>query len=289
MAVSYLRSRGMNAMSLTGGMQWWSMAWNSAEVPLAKSKANLIQVRRTGKGCLSYVVASEGEAAVIDPSADPQVYLDIAAGHNWEIRDIIDTHVHADHLTRGRMLAEQTGSRYLLPAQDRVSFNFEPISDGDTIHIGKANLKALHTPGHTFESTSFLLDDEVLFTGDTLFLTSIGRPDLKASSKETEERAHMLYKSLRELSNLPEETLVLPAHTNAPVPFDEVSLSATLSEVKENIEVLKMVEDKFVEFLLNHIPQTPPNHLQIVQLNEAGSFPDGDVTSLEAGANRCAI
>ena len=289
MAANYLRSRGQNAMSLTGGMQSWSTAWNSAQIPLDKSKAHLIQVRRTGKGCLSYIVASEGEATIIDPSVDPQVYLDVAARHDWEITNVIDSHVHADHLTRGRVLAEQTGSRYHLPAQDRVSFDFQPLKDGDTIHIGKTKLKALHTPGHTFESMSFLLDDEVLFTGDTLFLTSIGRPDLKASFKETEQRTHMLYKSLMQLSSLPEETLVLPTHTNAPVPFDEIPIYSTLGEVKEKIEVLKFEEDEFVAFLLNHIPETPPNHMQIVHLNEAGSFPDGDITLLEAGANRCAI
>ena len=289
MAVNYLRSRGMNAMSLTGGMESWSTAWNTAEIHLSKSGTQVIQVRRTGKRCLSYIIASEGEAAVIDPSVDPQIYPDIAAEHNWEISAIIDTHIHADHLTRGRVLAKQTGSRYLLPAQDRVSFNFEPINNSDTISIGKVILKALHTPGHTFESTSFLLNDEILFTGDTLFLASIGRPDLQASPEETEERAHMLYKSLRQLSSLPGETLVLPTHTNTPVLFDGVPLIATLSELKENIEILKMKEKEFVEFLMNHIPQIPSNHLQIVQLNEAGSFPDGDFTSLEAGANRCAI
>ena len=109
---------------------------------------------------------------------DPQVYLDVAARHDWEITNVIDSHVHADHLTRGRVLAEQTGSRYHLPAQDRVSFDFQPLKDGDTIHIGKTKLKALHTPGHTFESMSFLLDDVVLFTGDKVFLSSIGRLDL---------------------------------------------------------------------------------------------------------------
>ena len=289
LAANYLRSRGINALSLTGGMARWSMAWNISEVPLAKSSAQVIQVRRTGKGCLSYMIASEGEAAVIDPSVDIQIYLDIAKEKGWDIRTVIDTHVHADHLSRARILEEQSGAKYLLPAQDRVSFEHDVINDGDTITIGAAHLKALHTPGHTYESVSFMLDEEALFTGDTLFLSSIGRPDLKANADETKERAHLLYKTLQNLFDLSGETIILPTHTSKPVPFDSIPLISTLNKAKKTIEVLSMAEDEFVDFILSRIPQTPPNHLQIVKWNESGSFPQGDVTTLEAGANRCAI
>jgi glyoxylase-like metal-dependent hydrolase (beta-lactamase superfamily II) len=288
-AAQYLRSRGLEATSLIGGMQWWSMAWNTATIPLTKSGDQVIQVRRSGKGCLSYVIASHGQAAVIDPSVDVQVYLDIVEEKGWEISKVIDTHVHADHLTRGKILAEQSGARYLLPTQDRVAFEYESINAGDTITIGNASLKAIHTPGHTFESVSIMLDEEALFTGDTLFLTSIGRPDLKASVDETKQRAHLLHKTLQKITNLPGETIILPSHTSKPVPFDYAPLTATLEEVKRNIEVLNMAEDDFIAFILTHIPQIPPNHLQIVEWNESGSFPEGDVSSLEAGANRCAI
>ena len=130
-------------------MKAWSLAWNAADVPLADPSVRVIQVRRTGKGCLSYIVGSDGEAAVIDPSVTSDVYLDIAQRHRWSIRYVLDTHVHADHLSRARELARQTGATLLLPPQDRARFAFTPIADGERIRVGNATLRALHTPGHT--------------------------------------------------------------------------------------------------------------------------------------------
>ena len=145
------------------------------------------------------------------------------------------------------------------------------------------------TPGHTPESITYLLDEEALFTGDTLFLAGVGRPDLEASAEEARQRAHTLYASLRRLLALPPETIVLPGHTNTPVAFDRTPLRATLAEIRERAGLLREDEDSFVETILSRIPPTPPNHAQIVALNEAGMLPDGDPTDLEAGANRCAV
>jgi glyoxylase-like metal-dependent hydrolase (beta-lactamase superfamily II) len=288
-AAAQLRSRGLKALSLRGGMRAWSLAWNAAEVPLHTSPATVVQVRRTGKGCLSYIVGSDGEAAVIDPSVDPRVYMRIAAHHGWRIAQVLDTHVHADHLSRARKLARLAGATLRLPAQDRVSYPFAPVSEGETLRVGKASLLALRTPGHTGESTCYLLDNEALFTGDTLFLTGIGRPDLAASPEETRARAPMLYRSLHRLMAYPPGTIVLPGHTGAPVPFDGQPVSTTLGEVRPHLPVLEESEEVFVESVLARIPPPPANYSRIVELNEAGIFPPGDPTELEAGANRCAI
>ena len=96
-------------------MRAWSLAWNAAEVPLTGTRARVIQVRRTGKGCLSYVVGSAGEAAAIDPSLDPEVYADIAGRNGWRITKVLDTHIHADHLSRAVPLARTDGGRGLPP------------------------------------------------------------------------------------------------------------------------------------------------------------------------------
>ena len=289
LAVHALRAHGVQALSLEGGMKAWSLAWNLAEVRMPGSKAEIIQVRRTGKGCLSYIVASDGQAAVVDASVEPEVYLKLGKERGLKITHVMDTHVHADHLSRSRLLAERCSAKVCLPDQKRVSYSFHPLHDGDTIAIGSIQIQALHTPGHTMESMCYLVDGRSLLTGDTLFPAAVGRPDLAASAEQARKRAHALYATLRELMKLPPETWILPCHSSAPIPFDSKPFGATLSEVKRRVERLSASEDDFVESLLSGIPPTPPNHLEIVRLNEAGQFPAGDPTELEAGANRCAI
>lgn len=288
-AAEYLRDRGIDARSLAGGMKAWSLAWNSAELVLPTSNAKVVQVRRTGKGCLSYMVGSGGEAAVIDASLDADVYLDLARHQGWSITRVIETHIHADHLMRSRQLATRTGATLHLPAQDRVAYPFAPLRDGDTVGVGDSTLQVIATPGHTLESVSYLLDRTALFTGDTLFLDGVGRPDLEAAPAQVRERAHLLHHSLQRLLTLPPWTVVLPGHTSQPVAFDREPVRATLRHVHDDVDLLDANDDDFVATLLDRIPASPPNHHRIVALNEAGSFPEGDPTDLEAGANRCAI
>src|SRR5712664_805856 len=288
LAAERLRARGLDAASLEGGMRAWSLAWNSAEVPCPGSTAQIVQLRRTGKGCLSYLIGSNGDAAVVDASLDPQIYHRVADEHGWRIRTVLETHVHADHLSRARALAVDTGARLCLPTTDRVSFEFAPLNDGDTLRVGSAGLRVFQTPGHTPESACFLLDERALFTGDTLFLAAVGRPDLEATTDESRHRAHVLHSSLQRLVALPPETVVLPAHTSAPVAFDGRPISAMLGEVQERTSLLRKTEETFVSQILARLPPTPPNHHRIVALNEAGTLPD-DPTELEAGANRCAV
>src|SRR5437763_7857261 len=161
---------------------------------------------------------------VIDAALDPHVYLDLATKYGWQITSVFDTHIHADHLSRSRQLAERSGALLFLPDQQRVSFPFTTIRDGDMRALPGLLLTALHTPGHTPESTCYLLDNQVLFTGDTLFPTSVGRPDLEADEHQTQARASQLYHSLHKLLALPSDTLVLPGHTSMPVPFDGVPI-----------------------------------------------------------------
>lgn len=290
LAAEQLRKRGLKALSLRGGMRAWSTAWNAAEVELPGTQAAVVQVRRTGKGCLSYLIGAGGEAAVIDPSAEVEVYARLARARGWRITRVVETHVHADHLSRARRLAQEVDVELHLPEQDRVRFPFHPVKEGDAIKVGGSWLEALRTPGHTFESTCYLLDGRALFTGDTLFVDAVGRPDLKAADpKEARFRAHALYASLQRLFGLPLTTLVLPCHASHPVPFDGRPIAAPLGELRSAIPLLGQPEEAFVEALLQRIPPAPPNHLHIVRFNEAGELPEGDPTLLEAGANRCAV
>lgn len=293
-AAEHLRQRGFEAYSLLGGMKAWSLAWNTADVPLdldgtGFEGVEVVQVRRTGKGCLSYLIASEGEAVVIDASLEPEVYLEIARRRGWHITRVLETHVHADHLSRSRTITAMTGAQPLLPEQDRVHFPHSSLRDGDVIAFRKARMVAIHTPGHTLESTTYLLNDRALFTGDTLFLAGVGRPDLEANPEEARARAHLLYHSLRRLLELPDDVLVLPGHASSPIAFDGVPIIAPLGRVKPMLAMLEQGEDGFVRTILERIPPTPPNHHRIVELNEAETTFDGDPSELEAGANRCAV
>ncbi len=136
---------------------------------------------------------------------------------------------------------------------------------------------------------AYLLDERALFTGDTLFLASVGRPDLEASADEARDRATALYHSLQRLFALPDDTLILPGHLSEPIAFDGEPIAAPLSDVRERVTLLNQGEAGFVSTILSRIPPTPPNHQIIVHANEAGQFPDGDLTDVEAGANRCAV
>jgi glyoxylase-like metal-dependent hydrolase (beta-lactamase superfamily II) len=288
-AAEQLAERAYTTYSLAGGMQAWSLAWNVAELPSFDEHIRVLQVRRTGKGCLSYLIGSDTEAAVIDAALDAEVYRSLAAHYGWHITAVLDTHIHADHLSRSRQLAKEVGGTLYLPAQQRVAFPFTPLHDGETITIGTAQLVALHTPGHSLESTSYLLNSRALFTGDTLFLAAVGRPDLEASPEETRTRAYLLYESLQRLLTLSPDTLVLPGHTSTPPAFDGRPLVSSLGDVRASISRLQLPASAFVEEILARIPPTPPNHKQIVAINEDGTGVPADPATLEAGANRCAV
>ena len=288
-AADVLTRRGFAARSLAGGMKAWSLAWNTALVPLLGEAATVVQVRRTGKGCLSYVVGSAGEAAVIDPSVSPSVYVGIAKTHGWSVRYVFDTHIHADHLSRARELAALTGATLVLPSQDRVRFPFAPIADGESVSVGHARLTAIRTPGHTSESTTFVLDDAAIFTGDTLFVDGVGRPDLHADPEAARQRAHSLFGSLVRLRTLQRHVVVLPGHAGEPVAFDGRPVVSSMAEVATWLSSWLESEPAFVHRVTSDLPPAPPNFARIVELNESGDLPPGDPTDLEAGANRCAV
>jgi glyoxylase-like metal-dependent hydrolase (beta-lactamase superfamily II) len=201
---------------------------------------------------------------------------------------VLDTHVHADHLSRSRNLAEMVGAKVHLPEGAPVSYPHSPLADGDMLQIGSSRLTAIRTPGHTAESTSYLLGGEALFTGDALFLSAVGRPDLEATPEGARAKAHALFGSVRRLLGLSSRTLVLPGHTREPAPFDGKPISAPLLEVRAEVGPLLEDEDRFVEKVAGGVSPTPENYERIVELTRSGEQPEGDPIELEAGANRCA-
>lgn len=286
-AAKILQKAGYETYSLHGGMKAWSLSWNTARNTFRGF--DIIQFRRTGKGCLSYLIVSNHEAMVIDASLPVEVYLEYLEKEKLTLKHIVDTHIHADHLTRSKQLADLFKLLPGLPENDKVTYQYQPIKDNTTITIGEAQVTAMHTPGHTAESTSYLVGGKVLLTGDTLFTNGVGRPDLKADQQEAIKKAKLLYHSLKQLLRLEPQTLVMPGHTSQPVPFDGKPIQTTLYEVSKHVPLLHMTEEEFTKTILQRIPPTPSNYLAIVEKNLQGDALDLNAVDLEAGANRCAI
>jgi hydroxyacylglutathione hydrolase len=178
-------------------------------------------VQQLYTNCLSeaaYFIVDNGEAAVIDPLRDIDAYIKLAEEHQVEIKYIFETHFHADFISGHLELANKTGATIIYGPDTNASFSFYPAKDGEEFSIGKIKIKVLHTPGHTLESTCYLLLDEqqkeyCIFTGDTLFVGDVGRPDLFSGHLTKEELAGMMYDSLRhKIMPLPDHVIVYPAH-----------------------------------------------------------------------------
>lgn len=286
-AAEILTEKGYEAYSLQGGMKDWNYVWDHAELQLADVK--IIQVRRVAKGCLSYLIGSGDQAMVIDASLDPSVYAVLAKVQGWSIVYVADTHIHADYVSRTRDLAGYTGAHHLMMQSAEVDFPFKPLTDGEEIALGNIRITAMHTPGHTWESTSFTIGQAVAFTGDTLFTDGIGRPDLKADQAETTRKAAALYDSLQLLTAMPGETHVLPAHVSSPVVIGQAFISARIDELRHAVAGLTSGKDQFIKSLLAKVPAPPSNYLKIAEINKSGNYHGYELAELETGANRCAV
>jgi rhodanese-related sulfurtransferase len=190
-ATDLLRANGVEALTLDGGMRSWSLAWNTAQTTI--SGCEVVQVRRTGKGCLSYIVESESGAVVIDASIDPEVYIRLLRERGWRLVAVADTHIHADHLSRSRRLAHLEGAKLLLPAQDRAKYPFRPVADGDRIAFGSTALVATRTPGHTEESTTYVLDNTARSRAIRCFSTASAGLTLTAAHAKSWRRARVYF------------------------------------------------------------------------------------------------
>ena len=286
-AAELLNTKGYDAYSLENGMKGWSLAWNRAK--LSFKDYEIVQLRRTGKGCLSYIISSDNDAIVIDASLPTEVYKELLKQNVWKLKAVMETHIHADHLSRSKQLAEDFGVDLFLPIPNKVSFPYKSLQNNQMLKLGKITIKVIATPGHTLESSCFFVNNEVLFTGDTLFTNSIGRPDLKANDDEAEQKAGLLYESLQRLMQLDNDVLVLPAHTNKPVDFDKIPIKAAINEIKNNVSILHLPKPDFLKNILGKLPPTPANFMLIVEKNISGEINDVNPVDLEAGANRCAI
>jgi glyoxylase-like metal-dependent hydrolase (beta-lactamase superfamily II)/rhodanese-related sulfurtransferase len=284
-AAQLLRRRGIEARSLSGGMAGWSQTYDVVTIPLGS--VEVAQFRRLGKGCLSYLVTSGGESAVIDPSWHVEQYVETAAGQGAAVRHVFDTHLHADHVSGAPTLASAAGAPLHINPVDGFQFTgFEAVQDGDAIRVGSATLTAIAAPGHTKGSIVWDIDGKALATGDILFLESVGRPDLHG---QADVFARDLFRSLGRLLALPDDRLVLPGHMpeGAALALGEPHM-ATLGEIRARLR-LERDEAAFVARAAQ-VPPRPPNDLLILEVNRRGRPIDPDAAAhLEEGPNRCAV
>ena len=294
MVAEMLSDEGLDVAYLEDGMKAWSEHLEPVKVGDLKDGGELYQFVRIGKGCLSYMVVSNGEAAIIDSTRMANVYTDFAASLDAEITHVFDTHLHADHISGGRIIAEKTGATYWLPPRDAegVTFEYGALEDGNEVTIGntKINIHALYSPGHTIGSTSFVVDDQYLMTGDILFIDSIGRPDLAGLAEDwVGDLRETLYSRYKELSN---DLIVLPAHFMI---IDELNEDGSVSEklgllYEQNHGLNIEDEGEFRSLVTENLPPQPNAYQEIRKTNMGQITPDNDEQrEMEIGPNRCAV
>ena len=250
-------------------------------------------------GCLaqaSYLIGSEGEAVVVDPRRDVDVYIDEAAAQGLKIGHIIETHLHADFVSGHCELAKRTGARIYLGHKSGAAFAHVPVHDGDEIAVGQVVLRFLETPGHTPESICVLVTDravaaepQMVLTGDTLFIGDVGRPDLVGSKGySSEDMAGMLYDSLREkILKLPDAVVVYPAHGAGSACGKNISKDtySTLGEQRRSNYALKeMTREEFVKVATCDLSEPPRYFGHDAELNRLGASALGELAPLKAMA-----
>jgi glyoxylase-like metal-dependent hydrolase (beta-lactamase superfamily II) len=293
-----LRRLDFDAVNMEGGMEAWGnyYAWRAV---VETERFSLYQMVRPARGCLSHVLVSEHRAAVFDPGRHIEHYHELAAAVGARIEMVLDTHLHADHLSGGPTLGQGDHIPYYLHPYDAIHpmdmlparIAYRPLEAEQTFWVGSAEVRVLHFPGHTLGMVAFLIEDRYLLSGDSLFLESIARPDLGGKA---EAWAPLLYASLMRMAQLPAETVVLPAHFSDIAAADDKGLfQATLGDLKHrNPGLLKLAEGEaaFTDYILANLPEFPPAYVEIKRANAGLASPDERAAQeLELGKNICAV
>ena len=295
---AFLRERGYEAFSVVGGMAAWETVYMARPLAPTPSLAHVVQLDRLGKGALSYVLVSDGDALVVDPGRHLDRYDALLAELTATPAAVVETHMHADYLSGARAAAARWQVPYFVHEDDAVSpydatpgrFAHQPLSDGDTIAFGRAALRAVHVPGHTLGSVALLADDGLALTGDFLFVRSVGRPDLGG---QADAWAKLLWRSLervrREWSG---ELLVLPGHyASEEERRADRAVAARFDVIAATNAAARMQDQRvFLDWVAEH-QATPPEAYRTIKLANLGlvEVSDSDADLLESGPNQCAV
>ncbi len=290
-----LAAEGRNTRNLAGGTAAWSELLVPRALPGLPDGMVGWQVQRPSKACLSYVIGVRGKSAiVVDPARFAQQYIDLAASVGMTITHVIDTHVHADHITGGPELAERTGASYHVPVEDTgrtpTPFANAPLDDGAELDLGDATLQVLSIkmPGHTPGSTCINLPGTFLLTGDTVFVRGVGRPDLTGRADElARELFHTVHDRLKPLDP---GTMILPAHWSFENEVDGDGLVQTdLATVFTSTLLNEEDMVRFVNEVITSLPSAPDTYDTIRLVNSGRQSASADeIEFLEIGKNQCA-
>jgi glyoxylase-like metal-dependent hydrolase (beta-lactamase superfamily II) len=297
-----LQERGIQATFLQEGILSWGDLYDvrtAVDEPFGK----IIQVARPARGDLSFVIISDGKAAIVDPLRHIQNYYNVINAQNAQLTHIFDTHAHADHISGGPALAQETGAGYYMHPYDAIhpidmlpaTIPYSYLSDGQTFQVGQFTVKVIWFPGHTLGQVNYLFTaptgQTYLFTGDGIFLRSFGRPDLGGKG---ETWTPILYDSLfnRLPQHINDDTLILPAHFSVlEEGGTEGIFVAPYATVKAQNDALKpRTLAEFTDYVLSNLPTFPPEYVEIKRVNAGLVQPDEEKASeLELGKNICAL
>ena len=259
-------------------------------MPEDESKMRVFQSgRRKGEGdvifrqflheqrsCASYLIGcpSKGVAAVVDPQGDISEYAAAVERHGLRITEVLDSHIHADHPSAARELAESLDATLRLGEGADVGFRFDPLIDGEVVDVGNRHMRIIHTPGHTPEHVCLLVDDWFVLTGDTLFVGDVGRVDLALSELDEDElrsRAETLHASLQRLLELPDDTEIYPGHyagSTCGRGMDGKTIS-TIGRERRTSRALNLDLEGFVDYQVSSAPPLPEDFDRIKRANLA--------------------
>ena len=297
-----LRDRGLNASYLTGGILSWGYLYD-VRTAAKGAWGEIIQIARPARGDVSFMVVSNGEAAVIDPLRHIDHYEQVISERNATLSLILDTHVHADHISGGPALSTKTGAGYYVHAYDAIhpidmlpaKIAYRSMEDGQTFQLGSVTIKAIWFPGHTLGQMNFLVQTPdgagYLFTGDGIFIKSFGRPDLGGRG---EAWTPILYESLyqRLPSQINAATQIMPSHFSM---LDESNpdgvFMASYGDLLHSNDALHLRSlEEFTSFVLGNLPTFPAQYVEIKRVNIGLSNPnESEAEELELGKNICAL
>jgi glyoxylase-like metal-dependent hydrolase (beta-lactamase superfamily II)/rhodanese-related sulfurtransferase len=287
-----LKPHGIASQNLSGGMVQWGRDEIFRLIP-TPSPLRIWQANRFGKGCLSYMIALGQDVIIVDPHRQIDDYRAFASRQGLVMRGVFDTHLHADHVSGAPGLAAAEKIPYWGDPADFMgaAFDFVPVQDGVRLSIGGVELmllEVIHSPGHTPGSTCLLVNRGYLLTGDTLFVSGVGRPDLGGHVLEW---GRDLYKTIHDrLRQVQDDVQVLPAHSSGPLEQrPDGTVAARLGDLREKNPSMQLDEESFLREAESASGHAPVQYARIRRVNLGDTALADELVELELGKNECAM